>query len=89
MSVSSEDVGDDDVFGQEAKDKMPAGNSVAEKNISDAAIRAMFAKKAAKTIHGSLKQKLKSSVEIQIRKLQDFILKMYNYRSCDLCSKGW
>lgn len=69
MSVSSEDVGDDDVFGQEAKDKMPAGNSVAEKNISDAAIRAMFAKKAAKTIHGSLKQKLKSSVEIQIRKL--------------------
>ena len=89
MSVSSEDVGDDDVFGQEAKDKMPAGNSVAEKNISDAAIRAMFAKKAAKTIHGSLKQKLKSSVEFQNGKLQDFILKIYNYRSCDLCSKGW
>ena len=51
MSVSSEDFGDDEVFGQEAKDKMPAGNNAAEKNISDAAIRAMFAKKAAKTIH--------------------------------------
>ena len=74
MSVSSEDVGDDDVFGQEAKDKMPAGNSVAEKNISDAAIRAMFAKKAAKTIHGSLKQKLKSSVEIQNGKITRFYL---------------
>ena len=74
MSVSSEDFGDDEVFGQEAKDKMPAGNNAAEKNISDAAIRAMFAKKAAKTIHGSLKQKLKSSVEIQIGKLPDFNL---------------
>ena len=63
-----EGLGDDDVFGakQEApKDAVTkalgalSGKVSSEKAVSDAAMRAMFAKKAARTIHDSLKQKAK------------------------------
>ena len=66
--LADEGLGDDDVFGakQEApKDAVTkalgalSGKVSSEKAVSDAAMRAMFAKKAARTIHDSLKQKAK------------------------------
>ena len=61
-----EGLGDDEVFGTEApKDAVTkalgalSGKVSSEKAVSDAAMRAMFAKKAARTIHDSLKQKAK------------------------------
>lgn len=68
MSTSPDDgLGDDDVFdtNQEAKDTVAKalgalGKAPEGKSVTDAAMRAMFAKKAARTIHGSLKQKAKS-----------------------------
>ena len=64
--VPDEGLGDDEVFGTEtSKDAVTkalgalSGKVSSEKAVSDAAMRAMFAKKAARTIHDSLKQKAK------------------------------
>ena len=66
MSASPDDgLGDDDVFDTNQENTVTKalgalGKAPEGKSVTDAAMRAMFAKKAARTIHGSLKQRAKS-----------------------------
>ena len=79
MSTSStnenlNDYDEDDVFANknEVKDVLGkafggskgSGSGASAQDISDNAMRALFAKRAARTIHGSLKQRMKSNLFI-------------------------